>query len=94
MIYLLYLGEDSNMSTRRTRSKVEEGTNDSWNWEEVLKKNPDACKGTGKEDDNNEKEAEQNKEIKRRQLIILEKPTLEMCKIMARLKVTLNSHFM
>ena len=73
--------------TRKTRSQVEEGTNDTWNWEEVLKKNPDACKTkTEDEEEKTLKAEEQAKEFKRRQILILEQPTLEMCRIMARLK--------
>ena len=51
-------GEDSNsmsIRTRKTRSQVEEGTNDTWNWEEVLKKNPDACKAVVDAEEEEEK---------------------------------------
>ena len=91
IIYYLFLGEDSNMSirTRKTRSQVEEGTNDTWNWEEVLKKNPDACRAaanTEEEEERNARAEKQAKHIKKIQMQILENPTLEMCRIMARLK--------
>lgn len=75
--------------TRKTRSQVEEGTNEAWNWEEVLKKNPDAVKTSGNTEEEEErvaKEERQAKEIKKWQMKILDNPTLEMCRIMARLK--------
>ena len=75
--------------TRKTRSQVEEGTNDTWNWEEVLKKNPDTCRAAGNKEEEEERNAraeKQAKQVKKIQMQILENPTLEMCRIMARLK--------
>ena len=91
LMFLSNLGEDSNMSirTRKTRSQVEEGTNDTWNWEEVLKKNPDTCRAAGNKEEEEERNAraeKQAKQVKKIQMQILENPTLEMCRIMARLK--------
>ena len=85
-IVILFTGGDESQSKRKTRSKIEEGTTDSWNWEEVLKQNPESL-GKETRDENNEAEIyAREEEIKRIQLDILANPTPEMCKIMASLK--------
>jgi hypothetical protein len=77
-------GEDSG---RKTRSKIEEGTHGSWNWEEVLKQNPEtALRGKKDEEDEGEEDrlaAALAQDFEGRQLSTLENPTPEMCRIMA-----------
>ena len=81
--YRIYLGGED--STRRTRSKIEEGTHGSWNWEEVLKQNPEAI-GRGARDEKDEEDlSAREEEFKQRQLEALVNPTPEMCKVMAAL---------
>jgi hypothetical protein len=77
-------GEDSG---RKTRSKIEEGTHGSWNWEEVLKQNPETAL-RGKKDEEEEGEEDRlaaalTQDFELRQLSTLENPTPEMCRIMA-----------
>ncbi len=81
-------GEDSG---RRTRSKIEEGTHGSWNWEEVLKQNPETVlRSSSKKEEEEDVEKNRaalalNEDFERRQLAMLENPTPEMCRIMAQI---------
>ena len=80
------IGGDDSTSTRRTRSKIEEGTHGSWNWEEVLKQNPETVARNNRDEKDEEEQKVREEEIRRRQLEILKNPTPEMCRIMAALK--------
>ena len=77
-------GDDS--SIRKTRSKIEEGTNASWNWEEVLKQNPEAIGRSSQENELQEAEQRAREEkFNAKQLETLSNPTWAMLKLMASL---------
>ena len=62
-------GDES--STRKTRSKMEEGTTDSWNWEQILKQNPETL-GRKEVDEAEEAQlAAREEEFKRRQAQVI-----------------------
>jgi hypothetical protein len=85
-------GEDSG---RKTRSKIEEGTHGSWNWEEVLKQNPETLARTSSKKEEDEEEVDKTAlalkaDFEQRQLDMLDNPTPEMCRIIAQIMEVKN----
>ena len=86
----IFLPEGGEDSGRKTRSKIEEGTHGSWNWEEVLKQNPETLARSSSKKEEEEEEVDRaaaalKADFERRQLALLENPTPEMCRIIAQI---------
>ena len=62
-------GDES--STRKTRSKMEEGTTDSWNWEQILKQNPETMGRKEVDEEEEAKQAAREEQFKRRQAEVI-----------------------